>query len=258
MRYLKLLAVRNKWIHVFVFIFLAVTPTAVSEQSVIEIMNKAMRSIVNIDAEIGGLFRTPGTAIRDSKTGRIVIAHGIKAIKHARHGAGAIIDASGIIVTNAHTVSKAKRVTVTLYDNAKFEAAIVEIIPNEDIALIKISCPYMLVPMAFADSDSIGLRTRVFTVGSSKVLKGTLSEGQVTGIGKKAHNQHTDTDYIDLIQTSFSVYKGDSGGPLLDPEGKLLGIIVAGRSQTSHVSFAIPSNKILPYYKDYLSKRNLE
>jgi S1-C subfamily serine protease len=211
-----------------------------SLESSIEMMQSIIPSIVIIHVESGGLFKTPGSAFRDAKTGKILIARKLKAVKHARDGSGVIIDEDGIIVTNAHTVSNASRITITLHNGTHLQAAVLDVIPEEDLAFLKIDTDIPLEALALANSDNITLRSRVFTVGSSDVLNGTISEGTITGIGKSASGGHKNTHYINLIQTDFSVYKGDSGGPLINTSGELLGVVLAAKTRVSHGSDARP------------------
>jgi len=211
-----------------------------------------MPAIVSIKAEGAGMFRSPGgQAFRDAKTGRILVARSVRTAQFSRQGAGVIIDASGIIVTNAHTVEQATRITVTLNNDQSVAGELISIVPNEDIAFVRIPPPYPLLAIPLADSNSVSLRDRVYTIGGSEVLHGTLSEGKVSGIGKSA-KAHGLNDFVDLIQTTFNVYRGDSGGPLIDSSGNLLGMITANKPRAGHVSYAIPSNKIKQYYQEYL------
>lgn len=224
-------------------------------ESAIETLNNLMPAIVSIKAEGAGMFRSPGgQAVRDPRTGRIVVARTVRTAKFSRDGAGVIIDPAGIIVTNAHIVEHATRITVTLSVNQTLDGTLVHMVPEEDLAFISITPPFPLTALSFADSNAIKLRDRVFTVGSSEVLRNTFSEGIVSGIGKsgKAYGQD---DLVDLIQTSFTVYKGDSGGPLIDVSGKLLGLIVANKPRVGHVSYAIAAGKIRFYYQEYATKK---
>jgi len=235
------------------YLLFTVCTSAVCEESVIENLNKTLSSVIYIESEVAGLFRTPHTAVRDKNTGKIAVATGIRAGKYKRSGAGVIVDKTGIAVTNAHIVINAKRITVSLVNGQSYPAEITFVAPDEDIAFIKIIAEIDFSPVFFSDSDNLTLNSRVFNVGASEVLKGSFSEGKVTGIGENRSQPPTDNENIDLIQTSFNVYKGDSGGPLLDYHGHFLGLIVGAKINTGHTSYAIPSNKVKKYLSDIQS-----
>ncbi|MFC1704637.1 S1C family serine protease [Candidatus Omnitrophota bacterium] len=214
-----------------------------------------MPSIVGIQAENAKLAKTKAAAIKDPKTGRIAIARGVRASTFNREGAGVIIDQSGLIVTNAHTIQGANRIVVTLHNKTQISADVISLVANEDIAFIHIASPLPLTPIAISNSNNVKLGDKVYTVGNSEFLDGTISGGRITGLGKKDKYKDKTIAPVAVIQTSFNVYKGDSGGPLLDKEGKLLGLIVARRTKSSHVSLAIPSSKIMLYYKNMLESK---
>ncbi|MFC1593788.1 S1C family serine protease [Candidatus Omnitrophota bacterium] len=204
-------------------LFIVSTPMplcALGRDSIIQVIQSAMPSIVGIKAENAKLFKAPGgTAIKDKNTGRVVVMKGLTASTFTREGSGVIIDAAGLIATNTHTINQATRITVILHDRSEYEARSVWTVPNEDIAFIRITAKAPLSPIAFADSNAARIRDRVYTVGSSEFLDGTISGGNITGLGRK--NKKSTIAPISIIQTSFNVYRGDSGGPLLDRQGKL-------------------------------------
>ncbi|MFH1790603.1 MAG: S1C family serine protease, partial [Candidatus Omnitrophota bacterium] len=87
----------------------------------------------------------------------------------------------------------------------------------------------------------------------STLYRGTLSEGRVTGIGTQSINKDNRVYYVDLIQTSFNVFKGDSGSPIFDESGKLLGIVAANRVSVHGITYVIPSNTIGQYVLDLIA-----
>jgi len=220
-----------------------------AEQDIITTVQESMPAIVTIAAENTKLYQSPPTATaRDPRTGRIVVRKGLTTAAYNRIGAGVILDTSGIIVTNAHTISKANRIKVILHDQTKIPAQPIKVISNYDLAYLQITPPYPLLPIVFADSDKVQLKDEVITVGNSEVLKQTISGGFIIGIGTSATEKEQGLDTTGLLQTSINLYKGDSGGPLLDKKGHLIGLMVAGQIKKDHSSFAIPSNKIKQYY----------
>lgn len=218
--------------------------------SVIETIYNALPAIVEIQSEAKGLYSSPPQAVKDARSGRIAVARSLKAASYKREGAGAIIDADGIIVTNAHIVKGANRINIKFNDGRILPARILSVIEGEDIAFLQIDSPGPFHFLPFADSSHAKLRSRIFNVGASDILSGTFTEGMVTGLGEEKNQEDNAQDAIALLQTSFNVYKGDSGGPVLDAEGNLLGIISAARQKAGHTTYAITSNKIKRFYQE--------
>lgn len=108
--------------------------------------------------------------------------------------------------------------------------------------------------MSLADPESIKLGDPVYSVGSSELIKGSIANGRVIGIGRKNYDDATNKSYVEMLKINFDIYQGDSGGPVLNQEGRLVGLLVAGSTKTGHLSLAIPSNKIKKYYLKCLEK----
>ncbi len=235
------------------FLFLLISPPIIfSQDSILQTLDESLRSIVKIKAESAIMGKKPETAFLDKETGKILILKRAKAAKFDRNGAGVVIDSKGIIVTNAHVVKKAGRTTVTFHDNTELDAQVVWVDSKDDIAFLKVNAEAALKPLSLADSNSARLRDIVYTVGNSEFIQGTIAQGRITGIGK---NDKT-TQKVDMIQTNFNIYKGDSGGPLLNEKGQLLGMLIAAKTTQNHISFAIPSSNIKKHYQNYIKKTN--
>ncbi|MDP3919902.1 MAG: S1C family serine protease [Candidatus Omnitrophota bacterium] len=213
-------------------------PSAPSRASVIADILTASKAVVEVNAAGGGFVRND--------------SGGVRAVKFERKGGGIIIDAAGIVVTNAHIVSQAGRVTVTLQDKTTVHAEIVHIAGGQDLAFLKIEPPYPLTAFVFADSDSVELSHRVYAIGSSELLKNTISEGTVSGLGQDRQAASSDGYKVKLLRVSFEVYQGDSGSPILSRAAELLGITTAAERSGNHETFAIPSNIIQRQYEGYL------
>jgi serine protease Do len=218
-------------------------------------MEKAKNSVVEITSETGGLFRSKPAAMKDPKTGRIFLASKVGGAKYTRAGAGIIIDQSGTIVTNNHTVEKASRIIIKFNNGQSSQATIIQSYPKEDIAFLKIlDTTIKTVPVNFSKPTKLKLNTRIFSIGYSKAIKGTFSEGKITGIGKNMKSK--DTELVDLIQINLNMYKGDSGGPLFNESGDFLGLLVGALQKKSRVSYAIPAPKIAKLYIRMISTGN--
>ncbi len=227
--------------------------TAAAQESLIASVNRSRGSLVEIIAENANLFRSPGSkAVIDRETGRLVVMRNIQSAVHKRFGAGVILSPDGYIATNAHTVYKADRILVKLNDGTVLPADALKLFPDDDLSLLKVRVSRSLDPISLSDSSTLRLGDEVVTVGNSELLKRTISGGKVIGLGSSRSRKGQDPgDDTEIIQTNITLYKGDSGGPLLDSKGRLIGMMVAGQVQRRRSSFAVPSNRIYQHYVTY-------
>ena len=201
---------------------------------------RATAAVVNVDAELVGRNRASVKAL----FGREETAGGPGGT--GGKGSGVIYRADGYIVTNYHVVQGTDRITVTLADRRRFPAEIVGTEPKTDLAVLKIEArdlPYLRA----ADSDTAEPGQWVLAVGSPLGLTSTVTAGIISAKGRTL-SLLRDPDAIEsFIQTDAAVNPGNSGGPLVDTEGRLLGINTAIASRTGlfqGYSFAIPSNLV--------------
>ncbi|MGE0423116.1 MAG: DegQ family serine endoprotease [Reyranellaceae bacterium] len=160
-------------------------------------------------------------------------------------GTGFIIDASGLIVTNNHVAGHATSIVVTLADGRKFPARLLGTDEKTDLALLKIDSKDPLPFVSFGDSSKIRVGQPVMAVGNPFGLGGTVTAGIVSARGRDIHSGPFD----DYIQTDAAINKGNSGGPLFDMDGKVIGINTAIFSPTGGnigLGFAIPSSLAEP------------
>ena len=213
----------------------------------LESLLKSRESIVSIHALIDETIQPTQQPMLDSKTGRVVVARRIRSAERQRSGAGVIIHPSGLIVTNIHIIRSAKKIAVILHDGTTHAAAVLNILGPEDLALLKIDPPFPLKPIEFADSNEVHLGDDVVNIGHSQLLKETISGGRIIGLGTSLLPGDT-KESVEMIKINMSLYRGDSGGPVLDKDGRLIGIIVAKQVSKEKAAFAIPSNKIKKLY----------
>ncbi len=165
-------------------------------------------------------------------------------------GSGFIIDKSGYIVTNNHVVENADQITVQLNSGKEFEAQIVGRDPNTDIALIKIKPVEDLPFVEMGDSDDLKVGQWVVAIGNPFGLEHTVTAGIVSAKGRVIGSG----PYDDFIQTDASINPGNSGGPLIDLNGKVVGINTAIVAGGQGIGFAIPINMakdIIDQLKNY-------
>lgn len=159
-------------------------------------------------------------------------------------GSGFIISADGYILTNHHVVGDADEITVTTIDGKKYKARRIGTDPKSDIAVIKVKGKKELPFLEFGDSSKLNVGEWVIAIGNPFGLTRTVSVGVVSAKGRSGMGI---TDYEDFIQTDAAINRGNSGGPLLNTRGKVIGMNTAIFSQTGGnmgIGFAIPANMV--------------
>ena len=160
-------------------------------------------------------------------------------------GTGFIIDPSGIIVTNFHVAGKADSITVTLTDGRKLTAKLLGGDEKTDLAVLKVKSDKPLPYVEFEDGNKVKVGQPVMAVGNPFGLGGTVTTGIVSARGRDIQSGPFD----DYIQTDAAINRGNSGGPLFDMDGKVIGINTAIFSPTGGsigLGFAIPSSVASP------------
>ena len=156
-------------------------------------------------------------------------------------GSGFIIDTSGIVVTNNHVIDGADEINVILSDNTSIRAELLGTDPRTDLAVLRIKTDKPLHAVQFGDSDTAQVGDWVLAIGNPFGLGGTLTAGIVSARGRDIRQGM----YDDFIQTDAAINRGNSGGPLFNLEGKVVGINTAIYSPSGGsigIGFSIPSN----------------
>jgi serine protease Do len=153
-------------------------------------------------------------------------------------GSGFIIDADGSILTNHHVIERAERITVKLSDGRTFRAHVVGSDPDTDIALIKIDGQHDLPVAPLGNSDTLRMGEWVCAIGNPLTYEHTVTVGVVSYLGRKIFNASLD----DYIQTDAAINYGNSGGPLINARGEVIGINAAISSKANNIGFAVPIN----------------
>ena len=154
-------------------------------------------------------------------------------------GTGFIIDADGFILTNHHVIEGADRIMVGLTDGRNLRAERVGSDPDTDIALIKVESPRPLPFAPLGNSDSLRVGEWVIAIGNPLAYEHTVTVGVVSFIGRKLFDASLD----DYIQTDAAINFGNSGGPLINSAGEVIGINSAISSRASNIGFAVPINQ---------------
>ena len=154
-------------------------------------------------------------------------------------GSGFVISEDGYIVTNNHVVENASDIRVTFTDGLKLEAELIAFDTETDLALLKVNGEG-LPHLEFGDSDTAKVGNWVMAIGNPHGLGGTVTAGIVSARGRMLGGR-----YDDFIQTDASINRGNSGGPLFDLDGKVIGVnsmIISPSGGSIGIGFAIPSN----------------
>jgi serine protease Do len=160
-------------------------------------------------------------------------------------GTGFLIDPAGHILTNHHVIEGAERITVKLTDGRSLRAEVVGADPDTDIALIKVASDTPLPHAPLGDSDNLRVGEWVCAIGNPLAYEHTVTVGVVSFIGRKLFDMSLDN----YIQTDAAINFGNSGGPLINARGEVIGINSAISRQASSIGFAVPINQakaILP------------
>ncbi len=217
----------------------AVTPRgdlAEDEKSTIELFRRVSPSVVYITSKTvqQDLFSLYATEVRQGT------------------GSGFVWDANGFIVTNFHVIQEASSADVTLADHSTWQAQMVGVEPDKDLAVLKIDAPGHLLPaIAIGTSSDLEVGQKVFAIGNPFGFDQTLTTGVISGLGRVIESV-TSRPIEGVIQTDAAINPGNSGGPLLDSAGRLIGIntaIVSPSGAYAGIGFAVPVdavNRLVP------------
>jgi serine protease Do len=164
-------------------------------------------------------------------------------------GTGFLIDTDGHILTNHHVIDGADRITVKMTDGRSLRAEVIGSDPDTDIALIKVESDKKFPHAVLGDSNDLRVGEWVCAIGNPLAYEHTVTVGVVSFIGRKLFDMSLDN----YIQTDAAINFGNSGGPLINTRGEVIGINSAVSRQASSIGFAIPINQaklILPQLKD--------
>jgi serine protease Do len=155
-------------------------------------------------------------------------------------GAGFIVDPEGLIVTNQHVVANADRIRVKLHDGRTHAAKVMGADNATDLALLHIAADG-LTPLQFGDSDALRVGDSVIAIGNPLEYERSVTAGIVSALGRKVYEAEP---FENFIQTDAAINRGNSGGPLLNKRGEVIGVNTVIRSDGRGISFAVPSNVV--------------
>ncbi|UVT21642.1 MAG: trypsin-like peptidase domain-containing protein [Nitrospira sp.] len=158
-------------------------------------------------------------------------------------GSGVLLDDQGVILTNAHVVDGTAKITVTLHDGKRLPAELVGSDPLTDVALLRVAMPKgFAIAAQLGDSDKLEIGQKVLAIGHPFGLGYAFSTGIVSGFGKVMGTRQE--NFQQTIQTTAPINPGNSGGPLVDSDGRVIGINASVMLEAQNISFAIPINTV--------------
>jgi serine protease Do len=219
----------------------AQTPQAARRTPVVALVEKVAPAVVNISAE---------STVREADPffGRF----GLGAERQAQSlGSGFIVDRNGIVVTNAHVIEGASRITVTLLDGREIEADLLGSDRDADIAVLKVKASGLpAVPLGHSSDLMIG--ETVVAIGNPFGLSNTVTTGVLSAVGRTVPSERGERLFTDFLQTDASINPGNSGGPLVNIQGDVIGINSAIISGATGIGFAIPADRARRVVDDLL------
>ena len=213
--------------------FNRVTPAVLAVQRVgPAVVNINTQSVVDTRHLWGGLFQSRTES--DPQTGETLADRSL--------GSGFLIHPSGYLLTNEHVVNGADRIKVTLSGGRTLDAKVVNASMDADLALLKIEEDGPFPVVSLADSDQLMVGEPTIALGNPFGLTNSVTTGILSAVGRTVSFRGR-TVYKDFLQTSALINPGNSGGPLLDVNGRVIGINVAIDTRGQGISYAIPINR---------------
>jgi S1-C subfamily serine protease len=222
----------------------AIVPTQLTPEELtnIRVYEAANRGVVNINTKFESYERFFAVMVPTPGEGS---------------GSGAVIDREGHILTNYHVVEDAKVIEVTLCRGKPYPATVVGYDAEHDIAILKIDAPAdELFPIEFGSSENLKVGQRVYALGNPFGLEGTITTGIISALNRTLPSRVPGRDLQSIIQTDAALNPGNSGGPLLDTSGRLIGMNVAiatKSGQSAGLGFAIPINRIARFVPELIT-----
>ena len=210
------------------------------EQQNIAVYKRALPSVVNI-----------------TSTAVVCCDFFLQPVPQQGQGSGFIVDNQGHILTNNHVIDNAQAVEVTLWNKKKFKATVIGVDHIHDLALLQIHDAQNLEPATLAESTNLAVGQRVYAIGNPFGFSGTMTRGIISAI--RSVQLPSGNRIEDAIQTDASVNPGNSGGPLLNSHGDVIGITTmiasnpnGGADQSAGIGFAIPVSTAKAVLEDFM------
>jgi serine protease Do len=215
-------------------------PANAGTDGVVAVVRQVAPAVINIDTvsrRAGGIGYPFSDEVREGQ------------------GSGFIINGrDGLAVTNNHVVEGAQQIRVTLADKRRFTADIVGTDPIGDIALIRIRKNEALPELKFGDSDRLEIGQTTIAIGNPLGFESTVTVGVLSQVGRQLEGSVRNIPLDDLLQTDAAINPGNSGGPLMDAQGRVIGMNTAIISRAQGLGFAVAANRIKRSVEDILAR----
>lgn len=208
-------------------------------------------------------YMAPGAVYQKNVQAVVLITCEVRGVRNGQPvtgistGSGFVVSQNGYVVTNHHVVEGAVGIAVTMYDGTEYAATLIGSDSTNDVAVLKINESVSLQPVEIGSSEALNVGDQVVAIGNPLgELTSTLTVGYVSA---KERSVNTDGLSINMIQTDAAINSGNSGGPLFNSKGQVIGITTAKYSGSSSsgasiegIGFAIPIDDVMPIIKDLM------
>ena len=218
-------------------------------ESVADVAEPLLDAVVNISTSqtVEGTSRNvprleapEGSPLQDFFDDLLKDGDGSDSRKVQSLGSGFVIDATGFIVTNNHVIADADEITVNFADGSKLDAELIGVDTKTDIALLKVTPTKLLKAVKFGDSEKMRIGDWVMAIGNPFGLGGSVTVGIISARGRNINAG----PYDNFIQTDAAINRGNSGGPLFNLDGDVIGVntlIISPSGGSIGIGFAVPS-----------------
>lgn len=216
------------------------TSFTVDEKQNINVYEKCSPAVVNINTQVTGVNWFLEPIVQDGGS-----------------GSGSIIDNRGYVLTNVHVIKGASKIYVSLSDGTQYEASIIGQDADSDLAVIKFTPPEgtVLNTISFGDSTKLKVGQKVIAIGNPYGFDRTMTTGIISALGRPLKDSSTNRIIRNMIQTDTAINPGNSGGPLLDTNGRMIGIntmIYSSSGSSSGIGFSVPAETAVRVTSDLL------
>ncbi|MGK2856344.1 MAG: trypsin-like peptidase domain-containing protein [Thermoanaerobaculia bacterium] len=207
---------------------------------VVRVAHAIMPSVVNIRTE---------SVIRQRQFDLFFGTPRQRSFKTQSVGSGFVWASEGIIVTNAHVIEGASTITAIFHDGTETEATVIGVDPDSDLAVLRITARNLPAAPIGTSSD-LQIGEPVIAIGNPFGLSGTVTTGVLSATGRSVPSREAARTFTDFIQTDASINPGNSGGPLVNIEGRVIGINTAIYADAQNIGFAIPVDRAKKIVED--------
>ena len=221
-------------------------PPPTSTPTTADVIPTPMSAVNALQAQVEAVYRQTGTAVVNITSVTYAYDFFFNPVPQEGTGSGFVYDEEGHIVTNYHVIENAEELSVTLADGGTYSAQVVGQDPTNDLAVIQIDAQDLPGAISLGDSDALRVGQFVVAIGNPFGLERTLTAGVISSLGRVIRGP--ENNFIgEVIQTDAAINPGNSGGPLLDLEGRVIGVnsqIVSPSQANAGVGFAVPANTV--------------